>query len=223
MGNTIQELRQKIWRGTNPFAGLPPRLYEADTQGWASQHRYLSDAIEMIRPKVIVEVGVWKGGSTIHMAKKLRELGLDAVVIAVDTWLGAWDHWTDETWFRELNFSYGYPQLFYKFATNVIANDLQDYIIPLPLDSVNAREVMSRAGISADVLHIDAGHDYAAVTSDLTQWWPVLRSGGAFIGDDYDASGVGWPDVKRAIDTFLANHGHANFQHGGNKCAAFKL
>ena len=92
MGETIKDVRARLWRGQNPFAGLPPKLYQRDEQGWQSQHPYLSIGVEQMRPRVVVEVGVWKGGSTIFMAKKMRELGLDAVVIAVDTWLGSAFH-----------------------------------------------------------------------------------------------------------------------------------
>ena len=222
VGDTVRQVRELLWHGADPFAGLPERLFEADAQGWRSQHPYLSSGIEFIRPRIIVEVGVWKGGSTLYMANKLRELGLDAVVIAVDTWLGAWDHWTDSNWFQELNFSYGYPQLFYKFAANVVVNKLQDYVVPLPLDSVNAREVVSRRGIVVDMLHIDAAHDYTAVSSDLAQWWQVLRPGGLFIGDDYVPGGMVWPEVKRAIDDFLAGHRYTGFQESAGKCAALK-
>jgi predicted O-methyltransferase YrrM len=41
-----------------------------------------------LRPS-IVEIGVWKGSSVITLASKMKELNLDGVVIAVDTWLGA--------------------------------------------------------------------------------------------------------------------------------------
>jgi hypothetical protein len=41
---------------------------------------------------------------------------------------------------------------------------------------------------------------------------------GLFIGDDYAA----WPDVKRAIDDFLAKTLCQQFQVSGIKCAAIK-
>ena len=47
-----------------------------DLQGWNSQHIYLSDAITALRPAVIVEIGVWKGGSTVFMANELKKHAL---------------------------------------------------------------------------------------------------------------------------------------------------
>ncbi len=222
MGEVCQLVRQKLWRGRDPFAGFPDRLIATDEQGWHSRHPYLAEAIETLRPRIIVEVGVWKGGSTLFMANRLRELGLDAVVIAVDTWLGAWDHWRNDKWFEELCFDHGYPRLYDKFAANVVRNGLQDYVVPLPLDSVNARHVVSFFELRADILHIDAGHDYAAVLSDLRQWWQVLRPGGMFIGDDYHVDENLWPGVRRAIDEFLGRNPHADFAHSKAKCRAVK-
>lgn len=41
-----------------------------------------------------------------------------------------------------------------------------------------------------DWIYIDAGHDYKNCYSDLEAWWPKLRPGGLFSGDDY---GLGDP------------------------------
>ncbi len=222
MGEVSQRVRQKLWRGADPFAGFPEKLIATDEQGWNSHHTYLSEAIKQTRPRIVIEVGVWKGGSTLFMAKHMRELGLDAVVIAVDTWLGSWDHWRNDQHFRELCFDHGYPRLYEKFAANVVRHGLQDYVVPLPLDSVNARNVLGHFKVAADVVHIDAGHDYDAVTSDLTQWWQALRPGGLLIGDDYHADGIRWPDVRRATDDFLARTPHTAFEFGHGKCRVVK-
>ncbi len=210
------ELIDKLYAGTDPFTTFPEGLYQLDTQGWNSQHPYLAQAIERVRPRVIVEIGVWKGGSTLFMAENLRRLGLDAAVIAVDTWLGSWDHWVNPQWRRELSFVHGYPNFFYKFMNNVKSLQLQDYVVPLPLDSVNAFHTLRAAGIRPDVVHIDAGHDYRAVKTDIDLWWPWLSPGGIMIGDDYQA-GV-WPEVCQAFDDFAAEHYGGKVENIGGKC-----
>lgn len=75
------------------------------------------------RPGVVIEIGVWKGASSITMARRLQELGMDGAVIAVDTWLGAWDHWIKPEWKEELCLFNGYPHLFEKFQANVVMRD----------------------------------------------------------------------------------------------------
>jgi hypothetical protein len=44
-----------------------------------------------------------------------------------------------------------------------------------------------------DWIFIDAGHDYRNCLNDLNAWWPKLRKGGLFSGDDY---GLSQPDER---------------------------
>lgn len=48
-----------------------------------------------------------------------------------------------------------------------------------------------------DLIFIDGDHTYQGARDDLMAWWPKLKSGGIFCGDDY-----AWPDVKKAVDEF---------------------
>lgn len=208
----------RLWRGHDPFQNYPKRLYRQDRQGWGSTHRYLTEAVETAKPSVIVEVGVWKGSSAITLASRMKEMSLDGVLIAVDTWLGAWDHWTNDEWFDHLSFNQGYPSLYHTFATNVVEAGLQDYILPLPLDSTNAAHVLRHYAVQPDVVHIDGGHDYNAVASDLGEWWPMIRPGGILIGDDYPH----WEGVKRAFDDFFATVEKQSFEFDPPKCRVLK-
>ncbi len=216
------EVIKKLWRGNDPFDDFPADRYTLDTQGWGSEHSYLAEAIDMIRPRIVVEVGVWKGGSSLTMARRMKDLDLDAVVISIDTWLGSWEHWQNDDWFSLLGLKHGHTALMGVFLNNVIQLDFKDYIIPLPLDSLNAVRVLNHFNIRPDVVHIDGGHDYDAVSADLRVWWEMLNPGGLLIGDDYDPGG-GWPDVKRAFDEFFGARGLTPFEHGGNKCRIRKL
>jgi hypothetical protein len=213
-----EALVDRMWRGQDPFLNYPGRLYRQDHQGWGSSHAYLTDAVEALRPSVVVEVGVWKGGSVLSLASTMKAMKLDGVVIAVDTWLGAWDHWTNDEWFAHLSFINGFPALYHTFAANIVGEGLQDYVLPLPLDSVNAAHVLRHYDVQADVVHIDGGHDVHAVTSDLREWWPMIRQGGVLIGDDYPH----WPGVKEAFDNFFAAEGKFPFEFDPPKCRIFK-
>jgi hypothetical protein len=197
---------RRIWQDHDPYANFPDSLYGQDTQGWGSGHPWLADAVKAVRPKVVVEIGVWKGGSVMTLAKAIKEQDLDACVIAIDTWLGAWDHWLDARWFKELCFENGQPRIMKKFLQNIVSANLQNYVVPLPLDSVNANVVLQKRGIRPDIIHIDGGHDYRAVITDLMLWWPLLRPGGILIGDDYTTEG-GWPGVRQAFDEFFTAQG----------------
>lgn len=212
MNDTVQaRVAKTLWGDTLAFSKFPAKRYRQDTQGWNSHHVYLAEAIEIIRPKVVIEIGVWKGGSTIRMAQKIKELEIDATVISVDTWLGSWEHWEQPQFFADLLFDNGYPSIYNTFMTNVVESEVQDYIVPLPLDSANAAFVIQRKGIVADIIHIDGGHDYKAVIDDMQRWWELLRSGGMLIMDDYDPEGRVWPSVRDAVDHFKGNVAHDDF------------
>ncbi len=201
---TRQDLVAALWHGRDPFADPPRALRPLDLQGWRSRHPYLEEAVDQFRPGVVVEIGAWKGASALHLARTLVERGIDGTVIAVDTWLGAVDHWADERLFSELATEHGFPSLYRTFLANVLHEGLADRVLPLPLDSVNAAALMRLRGISADVIHLDAGHEEASVAADLRAWWPVLRTGGLLIADDYDRLGGRFPGVTRAVDGFCA-------------------
>jgi predicted O-methyltransferase YrrM len=205
------DLINKICHGTKPFQNFPKKLYATDMQGWNSDHRFLTDSIAEFRPQTIVEVGVWKGMSAMTMAKKIKSLGYDAAVIAIDTFLGSSEHCMRKDARDSLSHVFGYPGLYYTFAANVVNQDLADFIVPLPLDSGNAAVVLKTLNIGIDMIHIDAAHDYDGVLADLGRWWPLLKRGAVVIMDDYDAAGKVWPSVGRAVDAFIAKNEVAGF------------
>lgn len=54
---------------------------------------------------------------------------------------------------------------------------------------------------SLDCCYIDGNHSYEAVSQDLTDWWPKMKSGGLFCGHDYYNSkeGGNWCLVEDAV------------------------
>ncbi|GJD35397.1 class I SAM-dependent methyltransferase [Methylobacterium aerolatum] len=204
---TRQDILAALWHGRDPFADPPGELRALDLQGWRSIHPYLEEAVTGFRPAVVVEIGTWKGASALYLARTMAEHGVSGTVIAVDTWLGAVDHWADPGLFAELAMENGFPSLYRTFLANVLREGQAERVVPLPLDSVNAAELMRLRGVTADVIHLDAGHEEASVAADLRAWWPVLRPGGLFIADDYDSLGGRFPGVMRAVDAFCAEAG----------------
>jgi hypothetical protein len=188
------EVMSKL-RTRDPFRNKLGSLV-TDIQGWNSTHRWLGEAISEVRPKVVVEIGVWKGASVINMAGWMRDLGLNAVVIAVDTWLGSAEHWGSDEYAKDL------PSLYPQFLTNIMNADLAQYVVPLRLDSLNAARLLRRLEIVPEVIHLDAGHDYNSVFADLTEWWPTIAPGGIYLGDDYYLDG-NFPAVRIATDQFF--------------------
>ena len=214
-------LLERLWRGADPFLGFPANIYQNDTQGWGSTHRFLTETIAALRPRIVVEVGVWKGASVITMAEKLRALELDAAVVAVDTWLGSCEHWLHDPWFVSLGMEQGRPAMQRTFMANIVAARLEGHVVPLPLDSLNAFPLLGHRSIQPDIVHLDGAHDFLSVWCDLHAWWGLLRPGGVLIGDDYHTDGL-WPDVRKAFDTFAAQQGGIPIEADAPKCRMVK-
>jgi predicted O-methyltransferase YrrM len=210
----------RLWKGYDPFRALRGRLLAYDLQGWNSQHSYLSDTIAAIHPTSIVEIGVWKGGSTVFMASELKKLALSSVIIAVDTWLGSSEHWLRQS-NAELEFLDGRPDLYHKFLSNVVHAGVTDYVVPLPVDSLNAAQIVNSLPLRPQMIHLDGGHDYDSVIADLRAWWPILAQGGVIVGDDYYTNGT-WPEVRKAFDEFFGALSLTPIENVAGKCRVRK-
>lgn len=188
--------QEDIWRD------FTPSVESKEVQGWNGNHPSLKRLVAAAGSNVVVDVGVWKGQSTITMANAIKAGGIDGCVIAVDTFLGSPEHWPpSRNLFTRIH---GRPNLYEIFLGNVASAGLADYIVPMPQTSATAAQVLRSLGITAAVVHIDAAHEYNEVARDADDYWRLLVPGGYLIGDDYDQS---WPGVIRAAGEFSAKLG----------------
>lgn len=206
------------------FVG-PEIFSEADTmdrapdlQGWNSKHILFRKVIEAVKPETIIEVGVWKGASVIHMAQIAAALNLSTRIIAVDTWLGSSEHWLNDELRAELCLRNGYPTLFETFLVNVRNAGFDRVIEPLPVPSSTAAHILRERNITADLIHIDAGHEFEDVWADLKNYAPMLSDGGVLIGDDYTRSYRG---VKQAFNKYCRQN-DMTLRKVGRKCVCAK-
>lgn len=148
---------------------------------------------------------MWKGASTVFLANLLRENDIDGVVIGIDTFLGSPEHWnTASSLFALLGIENGHPNLYWQFLSNMVHENCQDRVIPLAQTTDNAALILDHIGVRAQVIHLDAAHEYEAVLRDAETYWDLLAPGGALIGDDYDEN---WAGVIRAANEFAADRG----------------
>lgn len=190
--------------GSNPYEGFDPSPYKLDVTGWQSYHPWFEGTIAQVRPKLILEVGTWKGASAIHMARAARKLVPDAQVLCIDTWLGS--HrilWSDPTYRQQLMLKNGFPQQYFQFLANVVLSQLQEAIFPMPMTSYAATDILRASGLKFDLIYIDAHHDEDEVLSDMKRCYELLRTGGIMLGDDYMNSE---PGVIKAVNRFVAEN-----------------
>ncbi|MBE9604626.1 class I SAM-dependent methyltransferase [Acetobacteraceae bacterium H6797] len=202
-GGLAKRISRRL-HGGSAFDGFEPRL-PLDLQGWNSQHPMLTRLVKELKPKVVVDVGVWKGASVAHFCKCLERFKVDGFVIAVDTFLGSPEHWDrsrSDGVYESLRMEHGWPGLYWQFMSNIAHLGFQDRVVPLAQSSENAAVILRRLALGIDLVHIDAAHEYEPVLADARRYWPLVNPGGALVGDDF-----GWRGVKRAAMEFSAEIG----------------
>jgi hypothetical protein len=103
---------------------------------------------------------------------------------------------------RETYADWDFAKIEAEFWANVGAN--QERCQQLRMTSHEAAiEWMARAQVMqtqpvkyAEVIFIDALHDYQSVKQDIADWWPLVRPGGYLCGHDFNHK---WPGVERAV------------------------
>lgn len=191
------------------YADFPHALYPLDLQGWNSRSPVFRRLMTEVRPRCVVELVTWKGGSALHMSDLAEELGLPpCVVVCVDTWLrGTW-HWQERLRADAhpgLACRHGFPQVYFQFLANVIRTGHTDRIVPFPNTTDVGAEYFQSIGLTdIDLLYIDAAHTFEAVYADIRNWWPLVRRGGTVFGDDFIPE---YPGVEQAVTRFCGEHG----------------
>ena len=152
---------QEACSGFDPAAHPPAPL---DKHGWMDPYiMRVFNKLDASRPILMVEVGSWKGQSSIAFAQRLQQLGPGHRLVCVDTWLGAPEFWTwglrDRSRGGSLKPVHGWPTVFYTFLSNVHRSNVQDVIAPLPISSLQGAVVLAYYGCQADAVYIDGAHE----------------------------------------------------------------
>lgn len=175
-------------------------LLPVDLQGWNGNSKIFQELIDNTQPQLIIEVGSWKGQSSINMAQHIKSKNIKTKIVCVDTWLGALEFWDElsHTPERNLMCKNGYPQIYYQFLSNVVHYGVENIISPFPNTSNIAAKFFKKKNIKAELIYIDASHEYEDVLDDIRNYFDILNKGGVIFGDDYKT----FPGVSKAVDEF---------------------
>lgn len=190
----------RLLHHNNPFEAFDFQSLPFDAHGWGGQSPAFRELITQFKPRLIIEVGSWKGASSLEMAEQIRGLGLSTRIVCVDTWLGALEFWTDQSdpqRYLSLQLRHGYPAVYYQFLANVCHKGFQDLIVPFPQTASTAAVWFRCFGINADMIYLDASHEEEDVYQDLRNYWEIVSSAGIIFGDDYS-----WDGVRLAVERF---------------------
>lgn len=173
-----------------------------DGEGFNSDHALFGELIAKVQPKVIIEVGSWKGASALHMAELTASMGTR--IFCVDTWQGtAALREEDRHDDSKPAANYAIDALYKQFLFNVAATPHAGRIYPIPQTSINGVRILSYFGIRGDLVYIDGGHAYDECYLDLKYYASVVSPTGIMFGDDYrDFRGV-----RIAVERFAIENG----------------
>lgn len=209
----LNHLLERIHPG-NPYEGFDGGGLDYSAGEHQGHDQGLMAALILaVRPRLIIEVGSWKGGSAIQMASVLRRRGWGCrtKLICCDTWLGT----STDLKSGRLTLQNGYPTVYREFMHNVIQAGVSSIVIPIPapanIGSKFLSHLMDREAMPpADLIFVDGNHDYDDVAADVRNFFPLLSPGGLMFGDDY-----GWPGVKKAVNEFAVAHNLSVLSPGG--------
>jgi predicted O-methyltransferase YrrM len=135
-----------------------------------------------------VEIGSWKGRSSVHMAVEIINSKKLIKFDCVDTWKGSIEHINDPFIIED--------KLFEEFKKNI--EPVKHIINPIRLTSIEASKLYSDE--SLNFIFIDASHEYEDVKQDIIHWLPKLENGGIIAGHD-----IASPGVKKAVSETIPN------------------
>ncbi|MEH1822523.1 MAG: class I SAM-dependent methyltransferase [Nostoc sp.] len=145
---------------------------------------------------VIVEIGSFKGRSTICFAKGVKD-GNRECVVAIDPHTGA------PPWFPAIPSAFTLKE----FEENLNVADVKSNVMTFVTDSFQAARIWP--ALSIRVLFLDGDHSYEGLLADYEQWIEKLVVGGVLLIDDVDDP-IHLPGIIRFIETVITHEGFSD-------------
>lgn len=164
---------------------------------WMEHGPFAFWLVDVLKPRLVVELGVFRGYSFFCFNQAIEKLGIDARTFGIDTWEG------DEH-------SGYYLKDIYEAAKR--QNERYSKFSTLIRSRFNDAVDQFEDG-SIDILHIDGGHFFDDVSEDFKNWKPKLSRQAIVLFHDIAIfeRGFGvfrlWSELSKAYPSFTFNHG----------------
>lgn len=171
---------------TKLFQEIEKIVHEGGEWCTAEKATVLASLVVSLRPRVVVELGVWMGGSAIPMAMALKAVNYGQL-IAIDAWAPeasvAGQDDLNARWWGETVAAAGHERAYQDFVARLQKHAIGERCVV-------RRQATDRADVPPriDILHHDANHGPQAVL-DIERWAPAVRIGGLLVIDDLNWGG----------------------------------
>lgn len=166
---------------------------------WAEHIPFAMFLISAARPKLLVELGAYRGVSYCAFCQAAKSLKLGIRCYAVDTWEG--DEHAGNIEPSVLATLRTHHDPFYGDFSRLIQSTFDEALQHFDDGSI-------------DLLHIDGFHTYDAVKHDFETWKPKMSKSGIVLFHDINVRERGfgvwklWEDIKGRFPSFSFLHGH---------------
>jgi GT2 family glycosyltransferase/predicted O-methyltransferase YrrM len=128
---------------------------------------------------VVIEIGSWHGKSSRAIADNLPP---DGKLYCIDTWAGSKvEQDTNHASARWMDGDHAFDE----FSRNLWDHIESGKVVPLRMHGRNAAKILKDKGVKADLIFIDAGHQFEEVVEDIQNYLPLRKEGGTISGHDY--------------------------------------
>ena len=166
---------------------------------WIKHIPFAFFIIELLKPKIVVELGVHTGNSFSAFCQAVKNLNIKASCYGVDTFKGDPHAGVyDESVYIDIN--------------NYITENYGDFAQLMRMTFDEALEYFSDGSI--DLLHIDGYHTYEAVKHDFESWLPKMSDRGVILlhdtqvrRDEFGAWKL-WEEISRLYPSYEFKFGY---------------
>lgn len=179
-----------------PFCPPPDRIAHSH---WMSHIPFAFWVVDILRPRLLVELGAYQGASFCAFCQQIEHLGLACEAYAIDTWHGDGNMGQyDDTVHADLE---AHVQSRYPGFASLVRSTFDEALGQFEDGSI-------------DLLHIDGFHDQAAMLHDFETWLPKMSERGVILMHDIKArlpgyGGVAaWKEISGRCSCFEFTHGY---------------
>lgn len=164
---------------------------------WIEHIPFAFKLVEVVKPRVIVELGVHSGNSFCAFNQAIKMLNLSSKCYGVDTWVGD----------SQAGF---YASDIYESLSKYVNEQYQESAKLMKCTFDEALDAFEDHSI--DILHIDGLHDYDSVLSDFEKWKRKLSDFSVVLFHDtqVDYHGYGvkkfWKEIQNVFQSFEFMH-----------------